>query len=179
SAFGGLPAGYNVCTSIPASCFMRSMREHGPLIRLPTQVGTATHRPVDLARYSTVGLTAPFCLISSVMMSSTGSSRLAWSAGCQLGKAKMSWPDRACASAAMLSRFLFPIEVMESIEMSPFSLAAHSSHWVLEALLAPGTQWSQKPIESLPAAWAPRTYGIAMTAVEAAAKKRRRVILLL
>src|SRR5215467_8941346 len=63
--------------------------------------------------------------------------------------------------------------------MSTFSLAAHSSHRVLEALLAPGTQWSQKPIESLPAAWAPRTYGIAMTAVEAAAKKRRRVILLL
>jgi len=32
---------------------------------------------------------------------------------------------------------------------------------------------------SLPAAWAPRTYGIAMTAVEVAARKRRRVILLL
>src|SRR6516162_47913 len=63
--------------------------------------------------------------------------------------------------------------------MSTFSLAAHSSHRVLEALFAPGTQWSQKPIESLPAAWAPRTYGIAMTTVEVAARKRRRVILLL
>src|SRR5262249_28204090 len=69
---------------MPASCFMRSMREHGPLIWLPTQVGTATQWPVDLARYSTVGFTVPFNLISSAMMSSTGSRRLTWSAGCQL-----------------------------------------------------------------------------------------------
>src|SRR5262249_58156193 len=38
----------------------------------------------DLARYSTVGFTVPFNLISSAMMSSTGSRRLTWSAGCQL-----------------------------------------------------------------------------------------------
>src|SRR6516225_3065796 len=91
----------------------------------------------------------------------------------------MSWPERAWAAAAMVSKFLLPIEVMYSIETSTFSLAPHSSHKVWDALLAPGTQWSQNPIESLPAAWAPRTYGMAMTAVEVAARKRRRVILLL
>src|SRR5438105_6088848 len=85
SALGGDPAGYIACTSMPACCFIRSMREHGPLIWLPTHAGTPTHRPLDLARYSTVELTAPFCLISSVMMSSTGSSLFAWSEGCQLG----------------------------------------------------------------------------------------------
>ncbi len=77
SAFGGAPAGYIACTSIPANFFIRSMREHGPLIWLPTAAGTAIQRPAGLARYSTVGLTAPFCLISSAMMSSTGSRRLA------------------------------------------------------------------------------------------------------
>ena len=35
--------------------------------------------------------------------------------------------------------------------------------------LAPGTQWSQKPIDSLPAAWAPRTKGAAIMVAEAAA----------
>jgi hypothetical protein len=39
---------------------MRSMREHGPLIWLPTVAGTAIHLQSGLARYSTVGLTAPF-----------------------------------------------------------------------------------------------------------------------
>src|SRR5260370_41316260 len=47
------------------------------------------------------------------------------------------------------------------------------------AVLAPGTQWSQKPTERLPAAWAPRTCGIASRAAEAAvvARRRRRVSL--
>src|SRR2546423_4652795 len=52
---------------------------------------------------------------------------------------------------------------------STFSLAAHSSTSALEVLLAPGTQWSQKPIASLPAACAPRTYGAATSAVVARA----------
>src|SRR5713101_5770129 len=48
------------------------------------------------------------------------------------------------------------------------------------ALLAPGTQWSHKPSDSLPAAWEPRTCGIATRAEAAAvvARKRRREILL-
>ncbi len=45
SAFGALPAGYMACTSMPACCFIRSMREHGPLIWLPTVAGTAIHWP--------------------------------------------------------------------------------------------------------------------------------------
>src|ERR1041384_2937091 len=76
SALGGLPAGYIACTSMPASCFIRSMREHGPLIWLPTQVGTATQRPLLCARYSTVGLTLPLILISSAITSSTRSDRV-------------------------------------------------------------------------------------------------------
>src|SRR5262245_55217569 len=63
--------------------------------------------------------------------------------------------------------------------MATFSLAAHSSHNVLDALLAPGTQWSQNPIESLPAACAPRTYGIARIDAAVVARNRRRVNLLL
>jgi hypothetical protein len=46
--------------------------------------------------------------------------------------------------------------------------------------LAPGTQWSQKPIESLPAAFAVRTNGAAIIVADAAAvvaTKRRRLIL--
>src|SRR5712692_10850855 len=48
------------------------------------------------------------------------------------------------------------------------------------ALLAPGTQWSHKPSDSLPAAWEPRTCGMATRAEAAAvvARKRRREILL-
>src|SRR5215831_5297181 len=48
-----------------------------------------------------------------------------------------------------------------------------------DPLLAPGTQWSQKPTVSLPAACAPRTKGAATKAVDAAAvptANRRRVI---
>src|SRR5215475_7044878 len=62
------------------------MREHGPLIWLPTVEGTASQWPSGLARYSTIGVTAPFSLISCAMISSTGSRLRAWSAGCQLGK---------------------------------------------------------------------------------------------
>ena len=53
------------------------MREHGPLIWLPTVAGTASHLPSILPRYSTVALTAPFCLISGSMTSFIGTS---WSA---------------------------------------------------------------------------------------------------
>src|SRR3954451_23445143 len=39
----------------------------------------------------------------------------------------------------------------------------------VEALLAPGTQWSQNPIVSLPAAYAPRTYGAVINAADVSA----------
>ena len=40
SAFGGPPAGYMVCRSMPACCLSKSMREHGPLTLLPLVAGT-------------------------------------------------------------------------------------------------------------------------------------------
>src|SRR5579885_116152 len=55
---------------------------------------------------------------------------------------------------------------MYSILISTFSLAAHSLHSLVSVSLAPGTQWSQKPTLSLPAAKAPCTNGTA-TAVAA------------
>src|SRR5262245_49012182 len=69
---------------------------------------------------------------------------------------------------------------MKSIWTSTFSLAAHSSVSVCVILLAPGTQWSQNPIEILPAALAVRTNGAAIMVADAAAvvaMKRLRVIL--
>jgi hypothetical protein len=58
-------------------------------------------------------------------------------------------------------------------------LSAHSSVRDCVALLAPGTQWSQKPIESLPAALAVRTNGAAsiVDAAAVVATNRRRVSL--
>ena len=52
--------------------------------------------------------------------------------------------------------------------MSTLFLAPHSSHRALEALLPPGTQWSQNMIDSLPAACAVRTNGAAIIAEAAA-----------
>ena len=50
SALGALPAGYIACTSMPACCFIRSMREHGPLIWLPIVAGTASQWPLARPR---------------------------------------------------------------------------------------------------------------------------------
>src|SRR5215472_7333985 len=62
---------------------------------------------------------------------------------------------------------------------STFSRAAHSSISALLVAFAPGTKWSQMASDSLPAAYEPRTYGIATRVVEAAVvtRKRRRVSL--
>src|SRR5262245_58046705 len=90
----------------------------------------------------------------------------------------MSWPDLACDSAARVTSSLLPVLVKRSICTSTFSFAAHSCTSASEALLAPGTQWSHKPIVSLPAACAVRTRGAAIVAAAAAvvaAMKRRRV----
>src|SRR5262245_16309423 len=80
---------------------------------------------------------------------------------------KMSWPDLACASAAMVSSAL--LAVKQSIWTSTFSFAAHSWIKASDVLLASGTKWSQKPIESLPAACAVLTNGAAIIVVDAAA----------
>ena len=49
SALGGAPAGYIAWTSMPACCFIRSMREHGPLIWLPIVGRHREPLAVDLA----------------------------------------------------------------------------------------------------------------------------------
>src|SRR3984893_8093664 len=59
--------------------------------------------------------------------------------------------------------------------ISTFSLSAHSWHSLVSVSLAPGTQWSQKPTESLPAAKAPRTKGAASAVVAAVCRSVRRV----
>src|SRR5262245_44953155 len=92
----------------------------------------------------------------------------------------MSWPALACASAAMVIRVLLSADGMESIWSSTFFFSAHPHNRDLVALLAPGTQWSQKPIDSLPAALAVRTNGAASSVADAAADvatNRRREIL--
>src|SRR6516164_6445688 len=90
---------------------------------------------------------------------------------------KMSWPDLACASAARVSSAL--LAVKRSIWTSTFSFAAHSWINASDVLLASGTKWSQKPIESLPAACAVLTNGAAIIVVvdaaADAAMNRRRV----
>src|SRR4051794_26552372 len=50
SALGASPGGYMATTSIPACCFIRSMREQGPLIWLPGVAGIAIHLPFTRAR---------------------------------------------------------------------------------------------------------------------------------
>src|SRR6185312_10519169 len=53
--------------------------------------------------------------------------------------------------------------------ISTLFFSPHSLQILSSALLAPGTQWSQQPSVSFPAAYAPRTYGAASTAVDARA----------
>src|SRR5262245_50881215 len=123
-----------------------------------------------------MSFTGPFCLISSIMTSSTGSRLLASACGNQLVMYKMSWPDLACASAARVISALLPVK--RSTWTSTFSFAAHSWINASDVLLASGTKWSQNPIESLPAACAVLTNGAATIVVDAAADvamNRRRV----
>src|SRR5204862_6332770 len=104
----------------------------------------------------------------------------AWRDGSQVDRARMSWPDLACDSAAPVSSSLLPCEVMKSIATSTFPFSAHARTAFSVAALAPGTQWSQKPIDSLPAAWAPRTNGaptIADARTVPAITRRREIFL--
>src|SRR5262245_53283574 len=79
---------------------------------------------------------------------------------------KISWPDLACDSAAMVSSAL--LAVKRSIWTSTVSFAAHSWINASQLLLASRTKWSQKPTESLPAACALLTNGAAIIVVDAA-----------
>src|SRR6266478_6812099 len=142
------------------------MRAQGGDIVLPYPVGTAIQWPSDFPKYSAALVGPPFCAMIALTTSSTGSRFSAWPVAYQLVNCRTSWPDFACASAAMVNRSLSPFEVMKSTVMSTFSFAAHSRHSCSRGAVAFGTQWSQKPQESLPAAKAPCTNGAA-TAVEA------------
>src|ERR1700739_2541859 len=59
--------------------------------------------------------------------------------------------------------------------MSTFSFSAHSWQSFVRVSLAPGTQWSQNPTASLPAAKAPWTKGAGRAPVAAVCKSVRRV----
>ena len=74
-----------------------------------------------------------------------------WIVTSQVGRAKMSWPVLARASAAAVTWFLKPIEVMKSMVISTLFFWAQSLHILSRTALAPGTQWSHMPSVSVPA----------------------------
>ncbi len=88
-----------------------------------------------------------------------------------------SCPVRACASAAMVSRFLLPTEVMKSTVTSVLVLSDHCATSLLITSLPAGTQWSHQPTESLPAAPAVRIWTSGSAAAAAAILRAwRRVV---
>src|SRR5215204_3960829 len=141
---------------------------HGK-VALPQAPGTATQWPFWCPRYSAAALTLPLAAISVFMTSSIGTRLSPWAAAYQVGIDSRSWPDLACASAAIVSSSLSPFEVMKSIDSSTLFLSAHSWQSLRIGSSAVGTQWSQKPQASLPAACAPLTNGVASAVVEASA----------
>src|SRR3954452_19362618 len=136
---------------------------------LPQTPGTATHLPFCLPRYSAASLTLPLPAISVFMTSSIGTRLSACAEAYQVGIDRMSCPDLACASAAIVSSNLSPFEVMKSIFRSILFLSAHSWQILRIGSSAVGTQWSQKPQDSRPAAWAPLTNGMLIVLAPAAA----------
>ena len=90
----------------------------------------------------------------------------------------MSCPVRARDSACAVSSSLLPIEVMKSMRTSTPLAAPHSSQTWRMTSLAPGTQWSHRPMDSSPAERALLTQGAATAAAPAAAaavfRNRRR-----
>src|SRR5580698_1168645 len=90
----------------------------------------------------------------------------------------MSCPLLDCDSDAPVSSSLLAWVVMKSIWTSTFSLAPHSLISASVVSLALGTQWSQKPTDSLPAAYAPRTNGAATPSAAPPTTRPRRDSLL-
>jgi len=68
----------------------------------------------------------------------------------------MSWPVFDCASAAPVISSLLPLPVMKSAVTSTLFLSAQAFTCFCMISLPAGTQWSQKPTASLPAAPAVR-----------------------
>ena len=75
--------------------------------------------------------------------------------------------------------FLLPIEVMKSAWTSTWFALAKASHCCFITSLPAGTQWSQKPMETLPAAWPVRicTRGNAAVAAPSLSAVRRETCL--
>src|SRR5215467_6436151 len=115
----------------------------------------------------------PFLAIISFTMSSTGTKFFFCAETYHSRSPIISWPAFAWPSAINVSRSLSPFDVIKSKVRSTFSFSAHALQISPKTLPAPGTQWSHAPIESLPAANAPRTNGDGkVAAAEAAAVAR-------
>ena len=155
------------------------MREHGPLIWLPTVAGTASHLPLARAEILDRGVDLAV-LLDEIAHDVVDRLEL-------LGVA-LRLPGREGQDVVAGLRLRFGgdgqqvlvalrgdvVDLdLDLLLLAPLLVSA------LVTLLAPGTQWSQKPIEILPAALAVRTNGAAIIVADAAAvvaTKRRRVI---
>ena len=143
-------AGHIARTSSPACCCIRSKRMQGGLVWVPETAGTPRQAPSRLPRYSAAGSIGPYFCTKRPITSSTGSRSRAWAEGSQVGKARMSWPERDCACAAMVSRFWLPTEVMKSLWTSTRFRSPHSLQSSRMMPLPAGTQWSHQPQRSVP-----------------------------
>lgn len=156
------------------------MRPHGPFDCEPQLEGTAYQCPFSRARYSATLLTGPYLPASRPITSSSGSRLSWWFSTSQVGNDCMSCPVRACSSAASVSRFLLPIVVMKSACTSTLVRSAKAATCLRITALPSGTQWSQKPTLSFPAAPAVRicTSGRAVAAAAVASARRRETLVL-
>src|SRR4051794_34960899 len=109
--------------------------------------------------------------MNSFMMSSIGSSVSAYWCTDHMSKAKMSWPVRACASAAMVTVILLPTAVRKSSWTSTLFFAAQALTSLRMASFPLGTQWSHSARLSRPAA--PAVWMLTSGSVEAAAPRRK------
>ena len=161
---------------MPAVSFSTLMRPQGPLICVPELVGTASQWPFDLPRYSTTLLAWPYCAVSRPITSSIGSSWSAWFCTSQVGKRQ--------DVVAGLGLRLGGGGQQELVAVGGDEVGLHLDLVLVGPGLRPacfitslpaGTQWSQKPIDSLPAAPAVRicTSGSAAAAAPSLSALRR------
>src|SRR5215475_11545657 len=118
----------------------------------------------------------PALAIISFTMSSTGTKLFLCAETYHSRSPIISWPAFAWPSAINVSRSLSPFDVIKSKVRSTFSFSAHALQISPKTLPAPGTQWSHAPIESLPAANAPRTNGDGKVAAAEAAAVFARIV---
>src|SRR5579875_1315812 len=163
------------CKSMPQYCLKRSSRPHGPLYWLPQAAGTARQCPSAMASARKKSSSLPYFDSKLAMTSSSDSSSRLWLWISQVGKkVRRSCPARAWASAAIVTSSLLPEDVMKSSETSTLFCAAQACTCLRITSLPCGTQWSQKPTESFPAAPAVRicTNGNVLAAANCNARRR-------